>query len=88
MPKASILLIEDDAALAELLQEELEAESYRVRHAGSAEQARVELEREAPDLVISDVRLPGADGLSLLPLVKGLAPTTFSPSPSTWTTAC
>ncbi|PSJ41288.1 sigma-54-dependent transcriptional regulator [Zobellella taiwanensis] len=74
MPKASILLIEDDAALAELLLEELEAESYRVRHAGSAEQARVELEREAPDLVISDVRLPGADGLSLLPLVKGLEP--------------
>ncbi|GGB40124.1 sigma-54-dependent Fis family transcriptional regulator [Oceanisphaera marina] len=62
-----ILLVEDDSGLRELLQEELEAEGYRVTACGDAEQGLQLLQTGTPDLLISDLRLPGADGLSLLP---------------------
>ncbi len=63
----TILLVEDDSDLRELLQEELEAEGYQVTACGDAEQGKAFLASQAPDLLISDLRLPGADGLSLLP---------------------
>lgn len=61
-----ILLVEDDSGLRELLQEELEAEGYKVTACGDAEQGLQLLQSSPPDLLISDLRLPGADGLSLL----------------------
>ncbi|HKM37484.1 MAG TPA: sigma-54 dependent transcriptional regulator, partial [Thiopseudomonas sp.] len=63
----TILLVEDDSGLRELMQEELEAEGYKVTACGDAEQGKQILAEQAPDLLISDLRLPGADGLSLLP---------------------
>ncbi|OYD23569.1 sigma-54-dependent transcriptional regulator [Oceanimonas baumannii] len=65
-----ILLVEDDSALRELLEEELEAEGYRVTSCGDAEQGLHWLQTQSPDLLISDLRLPGKDGLSLLPALK------------------
>lgn len=62
----TILLVEDDSGLRELLQEELEAEGYQVIACSDAEQGKQLLVSQAPDLLISDLRLPGADGLSLL----------------------
>lgn len=66
----TILLVEDDRGLRELLQEELEAEGYQVTVCSDAEQGKHLLETQAPDLLISDLRLPGADGLSLLPSIS------------------
>ncbi|WP_286842850.1 sigma-54-dependent transcriptional regulator, partial [Idiomarina sp. UBA4206] len=66
--KAMIGVIEDDPALQELLVEELEAEGYQVNAWGSVEgfkKAAATL-----DLVISDIRLPGQSGLSLLDSLK------------------
>ncbi|MGO1618263.1 MAG: sigma-54-dependent transcriptional regulator [Oceanisphaera sp.] len=65
-----ILLVEDDSGLRELLQEELEAEGYQVRACGDAEQGVALLQNHPPDLLISDLRLPGANGLSLLPALS------------------
>lgn len=73
----TILLIEDDSGLRELLQEELEAEGYQVTACGDAEQGKQLLVSQAPDLLISDLRLPGADGLSLL---TSLAPAESPPA--------
>lgn len=71
MPDEHILLVEDDFSLRELLREELETEGYQITATDSAEAAQREIEKCAPDLVLSDLRLPGADGLSLLePLSK------------------
>ena len=61
----SIVLVEDDRDLRELLQEELEAEGYQVIACGDAEQGKQLLATQAVDLLISDLRLPGADGLSI-----------------------
>lgn len=71
--KARIYVVEDDPGLAELLTEELDSEGYLVKHALSVEAALPEIRQWEPDLVISDLRLPGADGMSLIPDVKALA---------------
>ena len=71
-----ILLVEDDSGLRELLQEELEAEGYSVTACGDAERGLALLQSQPPDILISDLRLPGADGLSLVSALQGheLAP--------------
>lgn len=69
-----LLLVEDDSGLRELLQEELEVEGYQVIACASAEEALIPLQQAEIDLLISDLRLPGADGLSLLPPAQALSP--------------
>lgn len=73
MARERIMVVEDDPGLAELLVEELEAEGYQVRWQDSAERAWPEIKSWQPDLVISDLRLPGANGMSLIPQIKSLA---------------
>lgn len=74
MAEEYILLVEDDFSLRELLREELEAEGYGVTATNSAEAAQQALAEQIPDLVLSDLRLPGADGLSLLGALRTLEP--------------
>lgn len=69
---STILVVEDDQALAELLIEELEAEGYIAQAFGSAEEALEWIERRRPDLVVSDLQLPGKDGLALIEDLKAL----------------
>lgn len=69
-----VLLVEDDSGLRELLQEELESEGYRVTACGDAEQGLQMLKTEQIDLLISDLRLPGKNGLSLLPSAQKADP--------------
>lgn len=73
-PGAGVMVVEDDAALAELLVEELEAEGYRASAFGSAEAALAEIDALAPELVISDLQLPGADGLALVETLRSRQP--------------
>lgn len=62
----SILLVEDDASLRNLLAEELELDGYRVETAASAEEGQRKAVAAVPDLIVSDLRLPDEDGLSVL----------------------
>lgn len=68
-----ILLVEDDQALGELLYQEIVDHDFVVRLVRDAEQALQLIHDWQPDLVISDLRLPGKDGLSLLRSVHGEA---------------
>ena len=61
-----VLVVEDDDGLRQLLVEELEDRELSVRAVPSAEEAVPLLEGWEPDLVLSDLRLPGADGMALL----------------------
>ncbi len=65
-----VLLVEDDEALRSLLRDELETEGWEVCSAGSAEEALEILEESPVALVVSDLRLPGANGMELLRTVR------------------
>lgn len=71
-PPARILVVEDDAGLRKLLCNELEDAGYNLAAAADAEQARALIAAEHPDLVVSDLRLPGDSGRDLLDHCRGL----------------
>ena len=63
---ALILVVEDDAAVCWALEQVLRSHGYRVVTAPDAASARRSAWRQKPDLVITDVRMPGESGLDLL----------------------
>ena len=72
--RAHILVVDDDADMLRLLSMRLTAAGYRVSAVGSAEAALNQLDSEQPQLVLSDVQLPGRDGLALFDLVRARHP--------------
>ena len=62
---ALVLVVDDDPDLLRLLSLRLRSNGYRVSTVDSAEAALAHVAVERPDLVLSDVRLPGRDGLAL-----------------------
>jgi len=60
-----ILLIDDEPSIREPLGEYLEAQGFAVSAAESAAEARSILRAQGVDLVVSDIMMPGEDGLSL-----------------------
>ena len=60
-----VLVVEDEAALAELLKYNLEKEGYQVRLAMDGEEAMVAADERAPDLVLLDWMLPKASGVEV-----------------------
>lgn len=71
-----ILVVDDEISMREFLGILMEREGYRVDLADSAESAVSLLRTASYDLVISDVKMPGMDGLALLAEVKNVAPDT------------
>lgn len=65
LPAPSILLVEDDVRLAELVGRYLETHGCRVSVANQGEGVVARIERDAPDLVILDLGLPDTDGLNI-----------------------
>lgn len=61
-----LLLVEDDLTLSKMLTTWLTKQGYDVATASTVRQARKSLDREEPDLVLSDLRLPDSDGTDLL----------------------
>lgn len=70
MAKATILVIEDDQDIRELLAYTLGKEGYTVIQAPSGEAGLKTIKDGKPDLVVLDVMLPGLDGLEVLRKVK------------------
>jgi len=62
---AKVLIVEDEAPLAELLQYNLEAEGFEVSHAGTGEEAELIVSENPPDLVVLDWMLPAVSGVEL-----------------------
>lgn len=68
-----ILIVDDEEAVCWSLDRALTGEGHRVFTAGSAEEALVIAEKERPDAIILDVRLPQLDGLSVLGQLRKLS---------------
>lgn len=69
-PPPSLLVVEDDASLRQIYREYLTEEGFRISLAGTAAEMRRLLEREAFDLMILDLGLPGENGLELLRQIR------------------
>ncbi len=65
MPPPSLLLVEDDPALAELLDFRFKAEGYRVRVTADGDEALLLAAEEAPDLVVLDWMIEGTSGIEV-----------------------
>lgn len=73
---ATILLIDDEARLRQLLARILQLEGYTILEAENARAGLKILEREAVQLVLSDVKLPDKNGIELTAQIKQLYPAT------------
>jgi len=69
-----ILVVDDDADMLRLLSLRLQGAGYEVTAVTSAEAALAQLDIDRPQLVLSDVRLPGRDGLALFDEVRSRHP--------------
>ncbi len=67
-----ILVVEDNPQNYELVEFLLEDAGFAVRRAADAEQLRRALTSGLPDLILMDIQLPGADGLSLVSEIRAL----------------
>ena len=68
----TILVVDDEPDTRELLRQGLEFGGAKVILAGSAAEALAALERGVPDIVISDIGMPGVDGYDLIRKIRGL----------------
>ncbi len=74
---AHILVVDDERSICELLEITFRKEGYRVEVAPNVDAAKRKLESQIFDIVISDVRMPGAGGVDLLKFTKEIAPDCF-----------
>src|SRR5215470_9833094 len=73
---ATVLVVEDKASLRQMLEEMLRAEGHGVEGLGNGSAAVERLRAGGPvDLVLTDWRLPGADGLAVLDAARAVDPT-------------
>lgn len=70
MAHETLLIVEDEADIRELLRYNLEREGYKILGCASAEEARETLARTVPDLVLLDLMLPGTDGYAFCRAVR------------------
>lgn len=67
-----VLVVDDEHSLRLLCRVNLELDGHRVREAGSLAEARRELERATPDVILLDVHVGADDGLELLDEIAAL----------------
>lgn len=70
MPPKSLLVVEDQVDLADMVRYNLEREGYRVQAVNSGTAALVEIGRHAPDLILLDRMLPGVAGDEIIAQLK------------------
>jgi two-component system response regulator AtoC len=71
---STILVVDDDANTRDIFEQKLAHSGYTVATADSAEDALGKVKKVDPRLIITDLRMPGMDGLQLLEKVKGSMP--------------
>ncbi len=79
MAKESLLVVDDEEDILELLNYNLSKEGYQTTGVTSGEEALQAIKAKAPDLVLLDLMLPGMDGLEVCRLLKSEAGTKHIP---------
>ena len=76
MTKSKILIVDDEVSMREFLEIMLSKEGYKVSSSGSGKEALRMLNDTIYDLIVSDVQMPGMNGIELLRNVKEVCPDT------------
>ena len=74
----TIMIIDDDVNIGNMLEELLQREGYATLRAYSGTEARLILSLQKPDLILLDLMLPGLNGVELLPEIKHTPVTVLS----------
>jgi two-component system, NtrC family, nitrogen regulation response regulator NtrX len=72
MPKSRILVIDDESAIRDSLKMTLEYNGYDFIGAATGQEGLALAEREAPDLVLLDIKMPGMDGMDVLGRLRSI----------------
>ena len=72
----NILIIDDEKDLCMLLSDILREKGYNVNNVNTRKNALTFLDKETPDMVILDLKLPDGDGMSVIPKIKKSSPKT------------
>lgn len=72
--RATILIVEDDAAMRTMLREALDEDGYAVETAAGGRAGVERVRQGGIDLVVSDVKMPDLDGLDMLREIKAVSP--------------
>jgi two-component system NtrC family response regulator/two-component system response regulator HydG len=72
--KGNIVVIDDEVNAAQALETLLREDGYEVAQANDAKAGLALVERQDPDVVLTDLRMPGMDGIELLQRVKEIRP--------------
>src|SRR5215510_3563692 len=70
MPAEKILVVDDEQSMAQFLGIVLRKEGYQVVTANNGRDALEKVKSEGPDVVITDIKMPGMDGIQLLQGIK------------------
>jgi DNA-binding response OmpR family regulator len=70
--KKKILVVEDERTLCLLYEEELSKEGYDITAVTDAEAALAKLAQDSYDLIVTDIRMPGKNGIELITQIMGL----------------
>jgi two-component system nitrogen regulation response regulator NtrX len=76
MPKSRILVIDDEAAIRDSLRMTLEYAGYEFLGAATGQEGLALAERESPDVVLLDIKMPGMDGMDVLTRLRSMNETT------------
>jgi two-component system phosphate regulon response regulator PhoB len=79
MPKAKILVVDDEKDILDLIQMSLEREGYKVYAMESGEECVKKAREKMPDMIILDLMLPGMDGLDVCRVIKNDSKTRHIP---------
>ncbi|MCK4534889.1 MAG: response regulator, partial [Syntrophobacterales bacterium] len=73
---SKLLLIDDEKAIVRVLSISLKSDGYDVITAYGGEEGLNMFRRESPDIVLTDIKMPGVDGIEVLKRIKDLDPDT------------
>ena len=76
LPRMKVLVVDDEAPVRDMVAAFLERHKYQAFQACDGGEALRVLAREAPPIVVTDVMMPGMDGLDLLMEIKKVSPET------------
>jgi CheY-like chemotaxis protein len=76
--KESLLIVDDAPSIRMLLSQLLARDGYTTRSAENGFSALAEIRREVPDLLLSDLNMPGMSGFELLTVVRRQFPSSVS----------